>query len=37
MGFKRAVLPKGSAKRLEERAPDAVPVETLSEALAAMF
>jgi DNA repair protein RadA/Sms len=37
MGFQRAILPKGSAKRLEEERLSPVPVETLSEALAAMF
>jgi DNA repair protein RadA/Sms len=37
MGFQRAILPKGSAKRLEEERLQPVPVETLAEALAAMF
>ena len=37
MGFKRAILPKGSAKRLEERRLEPIGVETLSEALDAMF
>ena len=37
MGFKRVVLPKGSAKRLEQSPLTLVPVETLSEALQAMF
>ena len=37
MGFKRAILPKGSAKRLEEHRLEPIGVETLSEALDAMF
>jgi len=37
MGFKRAILPKGSARRLEEERLTPIPVETLAEALAAMF
>ncbi|MBF5046568.1 DNA repair protein RadA [Aggregicoccus sp. 17bor-14] len=37
MGFKRVVLPKGSAKRLEEKRLHVVGVETLTEALSAMF
>jgi DNA repair protein RadA/Sms len=37
MGFKRAILPKGTAKRLEQSPLTLVPVETLSEALQAMF
>ncbi len=36
MGFRRAVLPKGSARRLEDSRIASVPVETLSEALEAM-
>jgi DNA repair protein RadA/Sms len=37
MGFQRAVIPKGSAKRLEGTKLEVVGVETLSEALGAMF
>jgi DNA repair protein RadA/Sms len=37
MGFKRVVLPKGSARRLEERRLEVVAVETLGEGLAALF
>jgi DNA repair protein RadA/Sms len=37
MGFTRVVLPKGSARRLEERRLKAVGVETLGEALDALF
>jgi DNA repair protein RadA/Sms len=37
MGFKRVVLPATSAKRLEARKLELVPVGTLSEALAALF
>jgi DNA repair protein RadA/Sms len=37
MGFRRAILPAGSARRLEEQRLEPVPVETLSEALDAMF
>ena len=37
MGFKRALLPAGSARRLEEQRLEVVPVETLSQALEAMF
>jgi DNA repair protein RadA/Sms len=37
MGFKTAVLPKGSAKRLEERRVEPMGVETLGEALETMF
>jgi DNA repair protein RadA/Sms len=37
MGFSRAVLPKGSARRVEGRALKLVPVETLGEALEALF
>ena len=37
MGFQRVVLPKGSAKRLEGARLKVVGVETLSEALGAMF
>ena len=37
MGFKRAILPKGSARRLEEKRLEPIGVETLSEALDAMF
>ena len=36
MGFKSAVLPKGSARRAEELRVSPVPVETLSEALEAL-
>jgi len=36
MGFKCAVLPRGSARRAEEMRLSAVPVETLSEALEAL-
>ncbi|MFZ5467912.1 MAG: DNA repair protein RadA [Myxococcota bacterium] len=37
MGFTTALLPKGSAKRLEERRLETIGVETLSEALEALF
>jgi DNA repair protein RadA/Sms len=37
MGFKRVVLPKGSAKRLEAKKLELVGVETLGEALGALF
>jgi len=37
MGFSRAVLPKGSARRVEGRALKLMPVETLGEALEALF
>jgi DNA repair protein RadA/Sms len=37
MGFQRVVLPRGSAKRMEETKLKVVGVETLSEALSAMF
>jgi DNA repair protein RadA/Sms len=37
MGFSRAVLPKSSARRVEGRALKLVPVETLGEALEALF
>ena len=37
MGFRRAILPAGSARRLEEKRLEVIPVETLSEALGAMF
>jgi DNA repair protein RadA/Sms len=37
MGFRRAILPHGSARRLEERRLEPIAVETLSEALDAMF
>lgn len=37
MGFTRAILPKGSAARLETKRMELAPVSTLSEALAAMF
>jgi DNA repair protein RadA/Sms len=37
MGFTRVVLPKGSARRLEETTLETVPVETVSEALTAIF
>jgi len=37
MGFARAVLPKGSARRVESRGIKLVPVETLGEALEALF
>ena len=37
MGFRRAVLPAGSARRLEDKRLDLAPVETLSQALEAMF
>ncbi len=37
MGFKTVILPKGSAKRLTERKLEPIGVETLGEALAAMF
>jgi DNA repair protein RadA/Sms len=36
MGFKRAVLPKGSARRVEEARISSIPVDTLSEALQAL-
>jgi DNA repair protein RadA/Sms len=36
MGFKRAVLPKGSARRAEEARISSIPVDTLSEALQAL-
>jgi len=37
MGFVRAVLPKGSARRVETRGVKLLPVETLGEALEALF
>jgi DNA repair protein RadA/Sms len=37
MGFKRAILPSGSARRLEEKRLETVSVDTLSGALDAMF
>jgi len=37
MGFGRAVLPKGSARRVESRGVKLLPVETLGEALEALF
>ncbi|RPH70048.1 MAG: DNA repair protein RadA [Myxococcaceae bacterium] len=37
MGFVRAVLPKGSARRVESRGVKLLPVETLGEALEALF
>jgi DNA repair protein RadA/Sms len=37
MGFRRVVLPAGSAKRLEARKLELCPVATLSEALATLF
>ncbi|RYZ46331.1 MAG: DNA repair protein RadA, partial [Myxococcaceae bacterium] len=37
MGFQRVVMPAGSARRLEKTKMQVVGVETLSEALAAMF
>jgi DNA repair protein RadA/Sms len=37
MGFQRVVLPRGSARRLEETRLKVVGVETLGEALSAMF
>jgi DNA repair protein RadA/Sms len=37
MGFRRAILPAGSARRLEEKRLALSPVETLSQALEAMF
>ena len=37
MGFTRAILPKGSARRLEEKRLEAVAVETVSQALDALF
>jgi len=37
MGFKRAILPASSVKRLEERRLEPIPVETLGQALAALF
>jgi DNA repair protein RadA/Sms len=37
MGFSRAVLPKSSARRVEGRALKLIPVETLGEALEALF
>jgi DNA repair protein RadA/Sms len=37
MGFKTIILPKGSARRLSERRLEPVGVETLTEALAALF
>src|SRR4051812_46510125 len=37
MGFQRVVLPSGSARRLEETKIQVVGVETLSEALSALF
>ncbi len=37
MGFRRAVLPAGSARRLEAQRLEVVPVETLAEALDALF
>jgi DNA repair protein RadA/Sms len=36
-GFKRVVLPAGSARRLEEKRLQVVGVETLGDALSAMF
>ena len=37
MGFQRVVLPSGSARRMEETKLKVVGVETLGEALSAMF
>jgi len=37
MGFGRAVLPRGSARRVESRGVKLIPVETLGEALEALF
>ena len=37
MGFTRAVLPKGSARRVESRGVKLLPVETLGEALEVLF
>jgi DNA repair protein RadA/Sms len=37
MGFRRAILPAGSARRLEEKRLGLFPVETLTQALEAMF
>ncbi len=37
MGFGRAVLPKGSARRVESRGVKLLPVETLGEALEVLF
>jgi DNA repair protein RadA/Sms len=37
MGFTRAVLPAATARRLESRRLEVVPVETLGQALAALF
>jgi DNA repair protein RadA/Sms len=37
MGFKRVVLPKGSARRVEESRLELIGVETLGEALAAVM
>ncbi len=37
MGFKRAILPASSVRRLEERRLEPIPVETLGQALAALF
>jgi DNA repair protein RadA/Sms len=37
MGFKRVVLPRGSARRLEEKRLEVVSVDTLGEGLAALF
>ncbi|WP_233587207.1 magnesium chelatase domain-containing protein [Corallococcus sp. CA049B] len=37
MGFQRVVLPSGSARRMEETKLQVIGVETLGEALAAMF
>ncbi len=37
MGFARAVLPKGSARRVESRGVKLLPVETLGEALEVLF
>jgi len=36
MGFQRAILPKGSARRVEEARISSIPVDTLSEALQAL-
>jgi DNA repair protein RadA/Sms len=37
MGFKRVILPTGSARRLEERRLEVIGVDTLGEGLAAIF
>lgn len=37
MGFKRVILPSGSARRLEERRLELVPVDSLGEALKVFF